>query len=83
MLTILAEKAKGAGGRPPLASPGRDAGPADRGAVPDGDVSEQGRKVCIPTPFNDKVVELITAVPPGTLKPDPKHLDPLVAMLPK
>jgi hypothetical protein len=29
------------------------------------------------------VVELITAVAPGTLKPDPKNLDPLVAMLPK
>src|SRR5947207_538803 len=48
-----------------------------------GYVSEQGGKVGIPTPFNDKVVELITAVPPGTLKPDPKHLEPLVAMLPK
>jgi 3-hydroxypropanoate dehydrogenase len=33
--------------------------------------------------LDDKAVELITAVPPGTLKPDPKPLDPLVAMLPK
>ena len=48
-----------------------------------GYVSEQGRQAGIPTPFNDKVVELITAVAPGTLKPDPKNLDPLVAMLPK
>jgi ketopantoate reductase len=31
----------------------------------------------------DKVVGLITRVPPGTLKPDPKNLDPLVSMLPK
>jgi hypothetical protein len=46
-------------------------------------VSDQGRQVGILTRFNDKVVELIVAVPPGTLKPDPKHLDPLVAMLPK
>jgi len=48
-----------------------------------GYVSEQGRQAGIPTPFNDKVVELITAVAPGTLKPNPKNLDPLVAMLPK
>src|SRR4029453_12755536 len=48
-----------------------------------GYVGEQGRHVGVPTPFNDKVVELITAVPPGTLKPDPKRLEPLVAMLPK
>ena len=48
-----------------------------------GYVSEQGRPVGVPTPFNDKVVELITRVPPGTLKPDPKNLEPLVAMLPK
>jgi 2-dehydropantoate 2-reductase len=48
-----------------------------------GYVSEQGRQVGIPTPFNDKVVELITRVPPGTLKPDPGNLAPLVAMLPQ
>jgi hypothetical protein len=48
-----------------------------------GYVSEQGRQVGIPTPFNDKVVELITRVPPGTLKPDPRNLEPLVAMLAK
>ena len=46
-----------------------------------GYVSEQGCQVGVP-PFNDKVVELITRVPPGTLKPDPRNLDPLVAMLP-
>ena len=48
-----------------------------------GCVSEQGRHVGVPTPFNDKVVELITRVPPGTLKPDPRNLEPLVAMLSK
>jgi hypothetical protein len=48
-----------------------------------GYVSEQGRRASVPTPFNDKVVELITRVPPGTLKPDPRNLEPLVAMLPK
>jgi hypothetical protein len=43
-----------------------------------GYVSEQGRQVGIPTPFNDKVVELITGVSPGMLKPkpDPKNVDP-------
>ena len=48
-----------------------------------GYVSDQGRQVGIATPFNDKVVELITRVPPGTLKPDPRNLEPLMAMLPK
>src|SRR5919109_897034 len=43
-----------------------------------GYVSEQGKQVGIPTPFNDRIVELITRVPPGTLKPDPKNLEPLV-----
>jgi hypothetical protein len=48
-----------------------------------GYVSEQGRQAGVPTPFNNKIVELITRVPPGTLKPDPKNLDPLVGMLPR
>jgi 2-dehydropantoate 2-reductase len=79
----MAEKAKElAGGRPSLL---QDVMRGRRTEVQylNGYVSEQGRKVGIPTPFNDKVVELITAVPPGTLKPDPKRLEPLVAMLPK
>jgi hypothetical protein len=33
--------------------------------------------------INDKVGALITRIPPGTLKPDPRNLEPLVAMLPK
>jgi 2-dehydropantoate 2-reductase len=79
----MAEKAKElAGGRPSLL---QDVMRGRRTEVQylNGYVSEQGRKVGIPTPFNDKVVELITAVPPGTLKPDPKRLEPLVAMLSK
>jgi 2-dehydropantoate 2-reductase len=79
----MAEKAKElAGGRPSLL---QDVMRGRRTEVQylNGYVSEQGRKVGIPTPFNDKVVELITVVPPGTLKPDPKRLGPLVAMLPK
>jgi 2-dehydropantoate 2-reductase len=79
----MAERAKElAGGRPSLL---QDVMRGRRTEVQylNGYVSEQGRQVGVPTPFNDKVVELITRVPPGTLTPDPKNLDPLVAMLPK
>jgi len=79
----MAERAKElAGGRPSLL---QDVLRGRRTEVEylNGYVSEQGRQVGIPTPFNDKVVELITRVPPGTLKPDPRNLEPLVAMLPK
>ena len=77
----MAERAKElAGGRPSLL---QDVMRGRRTEVQylNGYVSEQGREVGVPTPFNDKVVELITSVPPGTLKPDPRNLDPLVAML--
>jgi 2-dehydropantoate 2-reductase len=79
----MAERAKElAGGRPSLL---QDVMRGRRTEVQylNGYVSEQGRQVGVATPFNDKVVELITRVPPGTLKPDPKNLDPLVKMLPK
>jgi len=64
----MAAKAKElAGGRPSLL---QDVMRGRRTEVQylNGYVSEQGRKVGISTPFNDKVVELITAVPPGTLE---------------
>jgi 2-dehydropantoate 2-reductase len=79
----MAEGAKElAGGRPSLL---QDVMRGRRTEVQylNGYVSEQGRQVGISTPFNDKVVELITSVPPGTLKPDPRNLEPLVAMLTK
>src|SRR5215831_4810652 len=79
----MAERAKElAGGRPSLL---QDVMRRRRTEVEylNGYVSEQGRQVGIATPFNDKVVELITRVPPGTLVPDKKNLDPLVAMLTK
>ena len=79
----MAERAKElAGGRPSLL---QDVMRGRRTEVQylNGYVSEQGRQVGVPTPFNDKVVELITRVPPGTLKADPRNLEPLVAMLPK
>jgi 2-dehydropantoate 2-reductase len=78
----MAERARElAGGRPSLL---QDVMRGRRTEVQylNGYVSEQGRQVGIPTPFNDKVVELITRVPPGTLEPDPRNLEPLVAMLP-
>jgi 2-dehydropantoate 2-reductase len=46
-------------------------------------VCEQGRKVGVPTPFNDAVVKLIHAHGVGTLKPDPNNLEPLARMLPR
>ena len=80
----MAERAEDfAGGRPSLLQDVMRGPPYPRSEYLNGYVSEQGRQVGITTPFNDKVVELITRVPPGTLKPDPKNLEPLVAMLPK
>ena len=45
-----------------------------------GYVCEQGRKHGVPTPFNDAVVGTIRALGVG-FAPDPKHLDPVIAML--
>ncbi|MDP2703240.1 MAG: ketopantoate reductase C-terminal domain-containing protein [Candidatus Rokubacteria bacterium] len=48
-----------------------------------GYVSEQGRQVGVKTPINDKIVELVNAPGVGLLKPDPKNLDPLWALVPE
>jgi 2-dehydropantoate 2-reductase len=48
-----------------------------------GYVSNEGRKRGIKTPINDAVVALIHRHGVGTLKPDPKNLEPLLAMLPQ
>ncbi|PYO35729.1 MAG: hypothetical protein DMD86_06050 [Candidatus Rokuibacteriota bacterium] len=48
-----------------------------------GHVSDQGRKRGIKTPVNDAVVELIRAHGVGRLKPDPRNLEPLLAVLPR
>ncbi len=45
-----------------------------------GYVCEQGKKHGVPTPFNDAVVATIRALGVG-FAPDPKHLDPVIAML--
>lgn len=46
-----------------------------------GYVSEQGRRVGVKTPFNNAIVELFHRHGVGTLRPDPKNLEPLVRML--
>jgi 2-dehydropantoate 2-reductase len=48
-----------------------------------GFVSEQGRLAGIATPFNDAVVRLVHDHGVGTLRPDPKNLEPLIQMLPR
>ena len=79
----MAERAKDLGGGRPSFLQDVMRGRRTEAQYLNGYVSEQGRQAGVPTPFNDKVVELITRVPPGTLKADPRNLEPLVAMLPK
>ncbi len=45
-------------------------------------VAQQGKKVGVPTPFNDAVVALVKGYGVGKLTPDPKNLEPLVRLLP-
>jgi len=47
-----------------------------------GYVAEQGRKLGVPTPFNDAVVQAIQRHPVGRLKSDPKNIEALAEMLP-
>jgi 2-dehydropantoate 2-reductase len=47
-----------------------------------GMVCEHGRKVGVKTPYNDAVVGVVRGLGIG-FKPDPRHLDPVIAMLPK
>ncbi len=47
-----------------------------------GYVSEQGRKSGVKTPFSDAIVKLVNSLGVG-FKSDPKHLQPLVKMLPR
>ena len=48
-----------------------------------GYVSQQGRRLGVPTPVNDAVVATVRSHGVGTLKPDPKNLEPLLAALPR
>ena len=44
-------------------------------------VSSKGLEAGVPTPFNDRIVEVVNELGVG-FKPDPKHLNPLLEMLP-
>src|SRR5262245_6625714 len=48
-----------------------------------GYVSEQGRRAGVKTPFNDAIVQLFHERGAGASPPDPRHLAPLLAMLPE
>jgi len=48
-----------------------------------GYVVDEGRRVGVKTPFNEAVVRLVHEHGVGTLKPDPKNLEPLLRMLPR
>ena len=48
-----------------------------------GYVAQQGRRLGVPTPVNDAVVAAVSSHGVGTLKPDPKNLDPLLQALPR
>jgi 2-dehydropantoate 2-reductase len=47
-----------------------------------GYVCGQGRRVGVPTPFNDAVAETVRRHRVGALKPDPVNLEPLLKLLP-
>jgi 2-dehydropantoate 2-reductase len=69
-----------AGGRPSLL---QDVMRRRRTEIDDlnGYVVAQGRRLGVKTPFNERIVELFHRHPVGTLEPDPKNLEPLLAML--
>jgi 2-dehydropantoate 2-reductase len=48
-----------------------------------GQVVEQGRRVGVKTPFNEAIVRLVREHGVGTLRPDPRNLEPLTRMLPR
>ncbi len=47
-----------------------------------GHVSAEGRRLGVPTPMNDAVVRTVLSHGVGRLRPDPKNLEPLLALLP-
>jgi 2-dehydropantoate 2-reductase len=78
---LAAEAKRRTGGRPSLL---QDVMKRRRTEVDylNGHVSAEGRKLGIPTPFNDAIVAAVHAHPVGQLTPSIKNLDPLIAMLP-
>ena len=47
-----------------------------------GAVCAHGRRLGVKTPFNDAVVEIVRSLGVG-FKPDSRHLDPLIGILPR
>jgi 2-dehydropantoate 2-reductase len=78
---LAAEAKRRTGGRPSLL---QDVMKRRRTEVDflNGHVSAEGKKKGVPTPFNDAIVAAVHAQPVGQLAPNPKNLDPLIAMLP-
>ena len=48
-----------------------------------GYVVAEGRRLGVPTPFNQAVVDLYRKHGVGRLRPDPRNLEPLLALLPR
>jgi 2-dehydropantoate 2-reductase len=48
-----------------------------------GYVVAEGRRLGVPTPFNEAIVREVTHHGVGTLQPDPKNLEPIAALLPR
>jgi 2-dehydropantoate 2-reductase len=47
-----------------------------------GYVCAEGKRLGVPTPVNDAVVETVLSYKVGALKPDPRNLEPITAVLP-
>ena len=78
---LAAEAKRRTGGRPSLL---QDVMKGRRTEIDflNGHVAAQGRATGVPTPFNDAIVTAVHAHGVGRLRPDPKHLEPLLRMLP-
>ena len=48
-----------------------------------GHVCAEGKRLGVPTPVNDAVVKTVLSFKVGALKPDPKNLEPIAAVLPR
>jgi 2-dehydropantoate 2-reductase len=85
LLEVEAEMAAGAkqlaGGRPSFLQDVMKGRKTEIGFL-NGYVCEQGRRVGMPTPFNDAVAETVRRHPVGALKPNPANLEPLLKLLP-
>jgi 2-dehydropantoate 2-reductase len=78
---LAAEAKRRTGGRPSLL---QDVLKGRRTEIDflNGYVVTQGRTVGVPTPFNEAIVAAVHAHPVGRLTPDPRHLEPLLKLLP-